>query len=129
MSDTPKTEQRLVFAIDDEEGFLGLLKLALEHCGYTVHTASDPRDAIRLYEEHWPDIALVFLDFLLPGTSGDVVFEELQRLNPEVRVVLLTGCEESVAHKMFQRGLRGYLQKPFSLSELAEKAREAIHSS
>jgi DNA-binding NtrC family response regulator len=117
-----------VIAIDDEEGFLGLLKLALEHCGYTVHTASDPGDAIRLYEERWRDTALVFLDFLLPGTSGDAVFEELQRLNPDVRVVLLTGCEESVAHKMFQRGLRGYLQKPFSLGDLAQKAREAIHS-
>ena len=122
-------QQNHVFAIDDEEGFLGLLKIALERSGYVVHTASSPKEALTLYKERWRDIALVFLDFLLPGTSGDLVFEELQRLNPDVRVVLLTGCEETVAEKMFQKGLRGYLQKPFSLSDLAEKAHEAIHGS
>ncbi len=122
-------QQSHVFAIDDEEGFLGLLKIALERSGYIVHTASSPKEALTLYRERWQDITLVFLDFLLPGMSGDVVFDELQRLNPDVRVVLLTGCEESVAERMFQRGLRGYLQKPFTLSDLAQKAHEAIHGS
>jgi CheY-like chemotaxis protein len=58
--------------------------------------------------------------------SGDLVFDELQRLNPDVRVVLLTGCEESVAEKMFRKGLRGYLQKPFGIRELGQKIRDAI---
>jgi DNA-binding NtrC family response regulator len=129
VSDGDKPQRGNVFAIDDEEGFLGLLKMALEHDGYVVHIASSPKEAIAYYKESWRDIGMVFLDFLMPDMSGDLVFEELRRLNPNARVVLLTGCEDAVAEKMFQKGLCGYLQKPFSLPDLAQKADEAIHGS
>ena len=84
-----------------------MLKAALECYGFMVHTASSPKEAITLYRDHQRDIGMVLLDYLLPGMSGELVFENLQGLNPDVRVVLLTGCEESVAGKMFKRGLRG----------------------
>ena len=119
-------QQAGILAIDDEEGFLGVLKMSLASQGYRVHTASRPSEAISLYGERWREISMVLLDFLLPEMSGDMVFENLQRLNPDVRVVLLTGCEESVADKLFEKGLRGYLQKPFCIRELAQKVRDAI---
>src|ERR1700722_13668906 len=93
-----------VLAIDDEEGFLGLLKAALECQGYRVHTASSSEEAIKLYKERWQEIGMVLLDFLLPKMSGDLVFDELKRLNPDVQVVLLTGCEESVADALYPKG-------------------------
>ncbi len=117
-----------ILAIDDEEGFLSMLKSALECYGFVVHTASSPNEAIKFYQERGGDISIVLLDYLLPEMSGDSVFEELQRLNPDVRVVLLTGCEESVADRMRQKGLRGYLQKPFDLPDLARKVRDAINA-
>jgi two-component system cell cycle sensor histidine kinase/response regulator CckA len=119
-------EQAGILAIDDEVGFLGVLKLALASRGYRVHTAASPSEAIQLYAERWREISMVLLDFLLPEMSGEMVFENLQRLNPDVRVVLLTGCEGSVAEKMFEKGLRGYMQKPFCIQELAEKVRDTI---
>ena len=125
---TGDTRQHRILAIDDEEGFLSLLKVALECQGYGVHIASDAQEALRFYEQRWRDVNMVCLDFLLPGMTGDQVFDKLQHLNPDVRVVLLTGCEESVATKMFQRGLRGYLQKPFNLPDLAQRVRAAIDS-
>jgi DNA-binding NtrC family response regulator len=115
-----------ILVVDDEEGFLAMLKAVLASQGYIVHTASSPNEAIKLYAERWREIGMVLLDFLLPEMSGDLVFENLQRLNPNVRVVLLTGCEESVAKKMFEKGLRGYLQKPCCIQELAQKVRDAI---
>ena len=71
-------------------------------------------------------VGSVETDFLLPPLTGDFVFDELQRFNPDVRVVLLTGCNEFVADEMFQKGLRGYLKKPFSLTDLAQKVEDAI---
>jgi len=105
-------QQECILAIDDEESFLVMLKTALECYGFCVHTAFSPKEAIKLYEERWRDIGMVLLDYLLPEMSGELVFENLQRLNPDVRVILLTGCEESVADQMLKKGLRGYLQKP-----------------
>jgi DNA-binding NtrC family response regulator len=115
-----------ILAIDDEEGFLSLLEATLAGQGFKVHTASCPNEAIKLYEERGQEISMVLLDFLLPKMSGDMVFENLQRLNPDVRVILLTGCEESVAENMFKKGLRGCLQKPFCIRDLIQKIREVI---
>jgi DNA-binding NtrC family response regulator len=126
MSRNGSPQQNCILAIDDEEGMLVLLKAALECHGYAVHTASSPQEAIKLYEERWREIGMVLLDFLLPQMSGDLVFDELKRLNPDVRVVLLTGCQESVADKMLGKGLRGYLQKPFNLADLAQRVQDAI---
>lgn len=129
MSRTGSSSKRgSILAIDDEEGFLGLLKAALECQGYAVHTASSSQEAIKIYRERWQEIGMVLLDFLLPQMSGDMVFDELQRLNPDVRVVLLTGCDEAVADPLFEKGLRGYLQKPFNLPDLAQKVQDAIGS-
>ena len=121
-------QKECILAIDDEEGFLVILKVTLTSQGYLVHTASSPSEAIKLYEERWQEISMVLLDYLLPEMSGDSVFENLQRLNPDVRVVLLTGCEESVADEMLKKGLRGYLQKPFDLPNLAQTIRDAINT-
>lgn len=88
--------------------------------------ASNPQEAIKLYGERWQEIRLILLDYLLPEMSGDLVFETLKQLNPAARVVLLTGCEKSVAAKMFKNGLWDYLQKPFDLSDLDQKVRDAI---
>ena len=123
-----RPQQDRILAIDDEEGFLNMLKMALECQGFIVHTASSANEAIQLYEERCRDISMVLLDFLLPEMSGDLVFDNLQRLNPDVRVLLLTGCEGSVAEDMFKKGLRGYLQKPFCIQELAQKVRDAIEA-
>ena len=128
MAPSNSRQQDGILAIDDEEGFLELLKVALGSQGYTVHVASSPNEAIRMYEERRREISMVLLDFLLPEMPGDLVFENLQRLNPDVRVMLLTGCEESVAKKMLKNGLRGYLQKPFDLSVLDQKVWNAINT-
>ena len=128
MSRSNSGKKECVLAIDDEPDFLELLKAALECSGFTVYTATNSKEALAVYRDHQRDIGMVLLDYLLPEMSGEWIFENLQCLNPEVRVVLLTGCEESVADRMLKRGLRGYLQKPFSLPELVQRVRDAIDS-
>jgi two-component system, OmpR family, response regulator len=68
----------------------------------------------------------VLLDFLMPDMTGDLVFECLQTVNPDVRVILLTGCEDNVAKRMFEAGLRGYIQKPFYIEDLVQRVREEL---
>jgi two-component system cell cycle sensor histidine kinase/response regulator CckA len=128
MSSSGKPQQNCILAIDDEDGFLDFLKVVLESQSFMVHTVSNPKEAIEFYEERWREISVVLLDYLLPEMSGQLVFENLQRLNPDVRVVLLTGCEESVAEKMFQKGLRDYIQKPFSMLDIGPRVRDAINA-
>src|SRR5262245_5864483 len=96
-----------ILAIDDEQDLLDILKDTLEGEGYRVLTANNPSEGLNVYEKHWRDIQLVLMDYLMPGMTGDLVFECLQRQNPDVRVLLLTACDDHVARRMFSQGLRG----------------------
>lgn len=118
-----------VLAIDDERDILDIVKTCLESEGFQVHTASGPREGLDFYEKNWRDIRLVLLDYLMPEMTGDLVFESLKQINPDVRVLLLTACEDHVAHRMFANGLRGYLQKPFFLEDLIERVRGETEAS
>jgi DNA-binding NtrC family response regulator len=126
MSHKRRSKQHRVLAIDDEKDFLSFLSTGLESEGYKVFAASTPEEAVTIYKERWQEIDVVLLDYLLPPTLGDLVFDELQRVNPEARVVLLTGFEEAVADKLYQKGLRGYLRKPFKLAQLVQKIQDVI---
>ena len=71
-------------------------------------------------------VQLVLLDYLMPGMTGDLVFDYLRGINPDVRVMLLTACDDQVAKVMFAKGLRGYMQKPFYLDDLIARVREEL---
>jgi DNA-binding response OmpR family regulator len=120
--------QRSVLAIDDEREILEIIQNVLEAEGFKVHTAANAQEGLELYERHWQGIDLVLLDYLMPEMTGDLVFECLHRVNPDVRVLLLTACDDNVARKMFETGLRGYLQKPFYLDDLIHRVREEVEA-
>jgi CheY-like chemotaxis protein len=118
-----------VLAIDDEPELLEIVKGSLEPCGFEVHTASSAKEGVEYYEQNWKNIDVVLLDFLMPGMTGDLVFECLKQKNPDVRTLLLTGCEDTVAKRMFEEGLWGYVHKPFVLEEFVQQVGEAVDSS
>ncbi len=122
----PNTIEPTILAIDDEPDILDIIKTALEAEGFRVVTANDPNEGIDYYEQHTGDVALVLLDYLMPAMNGDLVFECLQNINADVKVLLLTACDDNVAKVMFSKGLRGYMQKPFYLDDLISRVREEI---
>jgi DNA-binding NtrC family response regulator len=118
-----------VLAIDDEPELLEIVKGCLEPNGFEVHTVLSAREGVEYYERNWRDIDLVLLDYLMPGMTGDLVFECLKRENPDVRTILLTGCEDYVAERMFKEGLWGYIHKPFAMEEFVQEVCDAIELS
>ena len=126
MSPLFSNEKPGVLVIDDEPELLIIIKTALEGEGCRVFAFADPEDGVKFYEHNSRDIKVVLLDYLMPKLTGDLVFECLQRQNPDVRVLLLTACDDNVARQMFQAGLRGYIQKPFFLHDLITRVGEEI---
>ena len=123
-----RSKKHCVLVVDDEPAVLETIKDVLECYGFTVCTASSGKEAIAVFRDNQHDIDMVLLDFLLPDMSGEWIFENLLSLDSDLPVVRLTGCEESVADRMLERGLRGYLQKPFDLPELIQSVRDAINA-
>lgn len=76
--------------IDDEKTILDILHNAQEEAGFAVHTITSPNDGLRFYEQNVARVALVYLDVVMPQLPIDLVFEQLQQINPNVQVILLT---------------------------------------
>src|SRR5881628_3468517 len=85
-----------VLVIDDERDLLDIIQTALADEGCRVFAYADPEEALKFYEQNWRDVQLVLLDYLMPKLAGDLVFECLQRQNPDVKVLLLTACDDHV---------------------------------
>ena len=126
MDKLPSSPTKSILAIDDEPEILEIVKQCLEMEGFQVLTASGPKAGLEIYEKRGPEIGVVLLDYLMPDMTGDLVFECLRQANPDVRVILLTGCDDSVARTMFEAGLRGCIQKPFYLDDLVNRVREEL---
>jgi len=111
--ETPK-----VLIVDDESGIREGLKASLEHLGFEVDTAESGEKAIQQFKQH-PEISFVLSDYRMPGMTGFDVVREVKRLNPQTKVVLMTGYG-SVNHAVqaMQMGADDYLCKPFSVTDL-----------
>jgi len=120
----PRTD--VILAIDDDREVLDSVKHLLESEGYAVLAAADPVEGIRQYEAHWRDVKLVLLDFMMHIMRGDEVFDRLQEINPNVRAILLTSCDNGAAGKMLNKGLRGFLPKPVVPEDLIGRVRAEL---
>ena len=119
--------QEVILVIDDDTDVLNSVRRLLRREGWVVLTVSDPLEGLQLYETLWPEIQLVLLGYFMPNLRGDEVFERLQRINPHIRVLLTTACDDYVSPKMLQGGLCGFVQKPISPRDLRGKIDYALN--
>ena len=93
------------------------LLLKLEH--EVVGEVENGEAALKAYAGSKPDI--VFLALILPGKSGVEILEELLKLDPGAKVVILTAVEqEELDRQLANRGVSGVIRKPFSFEEFKE---------
>ena len=90
-----------------------LADLALDIVG----EAADGEQAMKLFRETRP--ALVTLDITMPEMDGMVCLEEMLKIDPDVRIVVITAMTDKVtAVKALNKGARGFLGKPFTKEQL-----------
>jgi CheY-like chemotaxis protein len=82
--------RKTILVVDDDPGVVQLARIALEQQGYGVLTAGDGRQAMETLRQRHESIDLVVLADRLPVLSGPVILDELQAVEPSVRIVLVT---------------------------------------
>ncbi len=113
-----------VLLVDDEETIRGIGKEMLQELGFTTITAGDGREAVEIFK-NTPDIALVIMDLTMPHMDGEECFRELKKLDRDVNVIISSGYnEQEVSQKFTGKGLAGFIQKPYKLSDLKEVIRK-----
>ncbi len=110
---------------DDEEGVRRSLKKVLEKDGYEVLLAEDGKRAVNMIRERGDDIEIVISDFRMPGMDGLETLMAIEKINPEITKIILTGyATMEKAIESVNAGIDGFLTKPFENVELRAKVRE-----
>jgi PAS domain S-box-containing protein len=121
------TGSGLVLVVDDEDTVRRTVKTTLHRYGYSVVTAENGRDALELFQEVCDKVAVVVLDMTMPVMSGEEALDRMKAVCPGVKVILSSGFSEAEALRRFRgKGLAGFIQKPYSAVQLAQKIKDAL---
>lgn len=116
-----------ILVVDDERAIRMTVKANLQHLGYTVLLAEDGQQALDLFSADPSAIDLVLLDMIMPKMNGRDCFEALQKINPDVRVILASGyAPEKDIEQMNAAGLQGFLIKPYAIPDLSQLIHTAL---
>jgi CheY-like chemotaxis protein len=111
----------LVLVVDDEEIIRITSQVNLEKLSYSVLSAHNGKKAIEVYTKNKGSISLVLLDMVMPEMNGRDCFFKLKVINPDVRVILMSGfSQDDDIQEMREIGLAGFIHKPFHMLELSK---------
>jgi two-component system cell cycle sensor histidine kinase/response regulator CckA len=116
-----------VLLVEDEPALRELAALALEEQGYRVLKAGDGHEALRLAGERGGQIRLLLTDVIMPGMNGKVLAGQMAGTQPDMRTLFMSGYADSMVarHGLLEPGV-AFIEKPFSLADLARKVREVL---
>ena len=119
-----------ILLVEDDPAVLNMTTRLLARQGYTVLAAGSPAEAIRVAGEHAAEIHLVMTDVVMPEMNGRDLATKLLALYPNLKRLFTSGYTANViAHNgVLDEGVH-FLQKPFSVHDLAAKVREVLDQS
>ena len=112
--------------VDDEQDVLDIMRDALESSGYKVFATSDSTVAMDLYRRIFHEVALVISDIVMPGIDGKELIRQIKAINPDVKVLAVSGYTRYVAEKDEIKEIDGFLQKPFESYYLLSVVRRIL---
>ena len=119
-----------LLVIDDDASVRLVAAEIARQAGFIVDTAADGLAGLEAFQRQPEAYAAVLLDLTMPQLDGVETFRRLRQLKPGVRVVLMSGYNQSDAVNRFPGlALTGFLQKPFTVESLAAALRHAIEPS
>ncbi len=114
-----------ILVVDDDTDILAKLPIRLQTVGYGVETASSGADALNIIARNRPH--LVVCDAAMKGMNGHCLFDTLHQAYPGLPVIILaTHASIPDAIEATQRGLFGYLSKPFDSPDLLKLVADAL---
>ena len=119
-----KRESIKILLVDDEPDIIEIIRFNLEQKGYTIFTASDGIEAIRIAEEKLPH--LIIMDVMMPNLDG---IEACERLRADDRfkdtiIMFLTARSEDYSYvAAFDAGADDYVPKPIKPKVLMSKVK------
>lgn len=121
-----------ILLMDDEEFVREIATELLVHLGYTVKTATEGQEALRLYKQELESgerFTAVIMDLTIPGgMGGKETIQELKKLDPDVKTIVSSGyANDPILANFRDYGFDGMVPKPYKLEELSETLQQVIN--
>jgi two-component system cell cycle sensor histidine kinase/response regulator CckA len=121
------TGRGTVLLVEDEDAVRAFASRALASRGYTVIEAATGEAALEALRDKSVAIDLVISDVIMPAMDGPTLVREVRALEPELKIILISGYAEDAFRKELGRDQTlAFLPKPFSLKQLISKVKEVM---
>ncbi len=122
----PEGNETILFV--EDEGLVRSFGIrVLKRLGYNVISASDGEEALNFAREHEEKIHLLLTDLVMPNIDGKELAKKLKEERPNIKVLYVSGYSSEIT---MQHGVlsdeTNFLQKPFTIENLAQKVREVL---
>lgn len=115
-----------ILVVDDEPGICRVARAILEGAGFEVLCATGGAEAVAVFRRHARDIRLVLLDLHMPGMGGLEALQLILEVDPDVRVLCMSGHLEARSGDVIRAGAPPLLRKPYAAAELLAKVGEVL---
>jgi len=117
-----------ILLVEDNDNLRNLLQRTLEGVGFSVLSASDGAEALRLCQQHDGAINLAVSDIIMPRLSGLQLSEQIRAARPEMNFLFITGFADEFPElrELIKYGA-SILEKPFLPSELLRKVEDTLN--
>jgi PAS domain S-box-containing protein len=120
----PTGRGELILVVDDEASIREITKATLESYNYAVLTAADGTEAVAAYATHGTNIRLVVTDMVMPYLDGNAMIRAIQKLNPKVRIIAVSGLKQN--EEMLRKQMITFLHKPYTSETLLKAVHEIL---
>ena len=116
-----------ILVVEDEKDLREFIVEVLRRQGYKVWEASNGGEAFLFWEKRKETIDLMVTDVIMPGMSGKELADRLQPLQPEMKILYISGYSYEVIapHGVLMEGIN-FIQKPFTVEGLAGRVRKVL---
>jgi PAS domain S-box-containing protein len=116
-----------ILLVEDEPMILEMVTIMLQRQGYDVLSATTPGEALSLAEEHAGEIRLLMTDVVMPEMNGRDLANALHQRYPHLKRLFMSGYTANVIahHGVLDEGVN-FIQKPFTMKDLAAKIRDVL---
>ncbi len=125
--ESPSESLGTILVAEDEEFVRLFLKTTLSRAGFKLIIAEDGEDALRKFKKHQDTISLVISDMVMPRMKGQILYEEIIKINPDIKMIFISGYSKDMFKlSEIPRDRLEFVPKPFSKGALLGKIRSIL---
>lgn len=125
-AELPAGRGEMILVVDDEASIREITRSLLETHGYRVMTACDGSEAIEMFLQNKDEIKAVVMDMMMPVMDGSASLMALSKIDPEVKIIAVSGLTESDNLADVKGSVQAFLSKPYTAEKLLRTMYEVL---